>query len=73
MILYGVKLPEIKCGNEIEILKTCRDIHQNLVNRRKRNTCIQEWDKYWVEAYNFIIKTLKGKVNRPRSAQIRQK
>lgn len=59
MKLYGINLPELTNGNEIKILETCRDIHQYYINKRKRNTKAQRWDKYWVDAYNLIIKTLK--------------
>ena len=61
MKFYGGELPKLAKGNEIKILETCRDIHQGYIDWRKRNTKAQRWDKYWVDAYNFVIKALKSK------------
>ena len=58
MRLYGIKLPELKKENAGEIIRTCRDIHQNEINRRQRNTRAQQWDKYWVAAYNLVLERL---------------
>ena len=58
MKLYGVDLPEPKEGNEIKILKTCRDIHIAECERRLRNTKRTQWEEYWVKAYDFVIETL---------------
>lgn len=61
MKLYNTDLPELKPENAQEIIKTCRDIHQQAIDRRKRNTQIQKWDKYWVNAYNVVLEVLKNK------------
>lgn len=58
MILYGVNLPDLKCVNAKSIIQTCRDIHQQEIYRRKRNTKMQKWDKYWVDAYNIVLEVL---------------
>ena len=61
MKLYNTDLPELKAENAEKIIKTCRDIHQQAVDRRTRNTEIQKWDKYWVNAYNVVLEVLKNK------------
>lgn len=57
--LYGVNLPDIKKKNATKIIRTCRDIHQMWINGRKRNSKMQIWDKYWVNAYNLVLSVLK--------------
>lgn len=58
MKLYGTDLPELKSENAKIIIRTCRDIHQLYIDKRKRNSKMQEWDKYWVSAYNVVLKEL---------------
>lgn len=59
MKLYNVELPEPIPENATEIIKCCRDIHQIHIDRRKRNTRMQQWDKYWVKAYNAVLKRIR--------------
>ena len=59
MVAYGISLPELSPENAEVIIETCRDIHQNVVDGRKRNTKLQRWDKYWVVAYNLVLQELR--------------
>ena len=59
MVAHGVNLPELKPENVEAIIETCRDIHQDCIDRRKRNTKLQRWDKYWVDAYNLVLQELR--------------
>jgi len=63
MTLFDIVLPELKFENVEEIVKICRDIHQDRVNGRVRNTKIQQWDKYWVNAYNLVLSVLERNKN----------
>jgi len=58
MKLYGINLPELIPENATKILTTCRDIHQDEIDRDIRNTARHKWDQYWVNAYNVIIKRI---------------
>jgi len=58
MRLYNTDLPEPMAENAVDIIKCCRGIHQKYVDRRKRNTKMQQWDKYWIDAYNVVLKVL---------------
>jgi len=51
-------VPELEAKNAEEIIKTCRDIHQMFIDRRKYNSRKQQWDKYWVAAYNIVLDRL---------------
>ena len=63
--LYGVDLPELKKKNAKKILITCRDIHTLHINKRQgKDTTLDEWDSYWVDAYNLIIGILKERQQR---------
>jgi broad specificity polyphosphatase/5'/3'-nucleotidase SurE len=59
MKLYNIDMPEIIPENKVEILKLCRKIHQDTLNRYKKKTQKRKWDEYWVNAYSMIIKELK--------------
>jgi len=59
--LYNTDLPDLKPENAQEIIKTCRDIHSLYIKGRKRNTKMQKWDRYWVNAYNVVLEVLKNK------------
>jgi hypothetical protein len=58
MKLYGFDLPELKPENAKEIIECCRDLHQDEINRHKKNTQKRQWDKYWVAAYNVVLEKL---------------
>lgn len=58
MKMYGIDLPEIKPENAKAIINICRDIHQLYIDNRKRNSKMQKWDIYWVNAYNVVLKEL---------------
>ena len=57
--IINLEIPEPISENSIRILETCRDLHQEEINFRKRNTKKQKWDKYWVDAYNAVIRKIK--------------
>lgn len=74
MNLYHVDLPDLIPENLIEILETCRNIHQQYINNRVKNTLMNKWDMYWVKAYNYVIaeiKLCKDKLHR-RNMQIKE-
>ncbi len=58
MVLYGLQMPELKAENATEIIQFCQKMHQDSVDKRKRNTQLQRWDKYWVAAYNVVLEQL---------------
>jgi len=55
---YEIDLPELKPENAKKIIKTCRDIHQLYIDKRKRKTKMDKWDRYWVRGYDIVLKEL---------------
>ena len=58
MKLYGVNLPELKPENAKAILQKCSDIPKKSIDYHKRNNERRRWDKYWVAAYDVVLKKL---------------
>lgn len=58
MRLCNIELPKINPENAKVIIGICQKIHQDAVDKRKRNTILQQWDKYWVDAYDAVLEAL---------------
>lgn len=50
--MFGIELPEPVAGNSNAIIKLAQSLH---IGRRKN----KQWNKYWVDAYNAVLKQLK--------------
>lgn len=59
MILFGYDLPEPVAANTHKAIEIARNIHQEEVDSRVRNTQMQKWDRYWVKIYDIILTQLK--------------
>ena len=61
MKIYGLELPEPISKNTSKAISIARKIHQNLVDKRVRDTEMNRWDKYWVLIYDLVLKQLQEK------------